>query len=422
MTANAKKAIKIGSLCFLAYLAVYIAKNILAATSVGMMPAEGMDPVVGQFTLTAIQNAKMVYFYSYAVGQLINGFIGDKIKAKYMMSFGLAFAGLSNIAFAQFNAGSLTAGEMPIGAYIAYGCTGFFLAMIYGPMTKVVSENTEMPYTTRCSLGYTIASYLGSPAASLFALIFVWESAFTASSIALIVMATAVFLCFTVYEKKGIITYGRFKAQKAPKSEGKIAGLKNGVKVLVKRDIIKFALIAMLTGVIRTALVGSLTTYFRFNLGFTADAAKSIFGVATVVIATASFIVIFLYEKLGHNLDKTLVIMFSTAAVLFTLTWFITNPYVNIVLIVLSIMASNGAATMLWSRYCPSLRDTGFVSSATGFLDFLSYMAAGTMEKVTPTIVKNNTAWGNMMLVCVGLMLVGVAISIPWKKILKKNA
>ena len=113
--------------------------------------------------------------------------------------------------------------------------------------------------------------------------------------------------------------------------------------------------------------------------------------------------------------------MFTSAAIFFTLTYFVTAPYVNIVLIVLSIMSSNGAATMLWSRYCPSLRDTGIVSGVTGFLDFLSYIAAGTMDLVTPSIV-HSIAWDGMMLVCLGFMLIGIGISLPWKRMLNKNA
>ncbi len=403
MTANAKKAIKIGSLCFLAYLAVYIAKNILGTVTPAMMKSG--------FTDSAIHTAKAVYFYTYAVGQLINGAIGDKIKAKYMMSFGLAFAGISNFAFSEICANSDVLGVVPVAAYVAYACTGFFLAMIYGPMTKVVSENTEMPYTTRCSLGYTIASYLGSPAAGIFAAIWAssWNTAFTASSIALVVMAAVVFFFFSLFEKKGLIVYGRFKAKK--KSEGG----KGKIKQLFERQIVKFAIIAMITGTIRTTLVTNLSEYFSTRLNFSSTAAPLAFSLATLGIASSSFIVIFLYEKLGHDLDKTLLIMFTSAAIFFTLTYFVTfSPYVNIVLIVLSIMSSNGAATMLWSRYCPSLRDTGIVSGVTGFLDFLSYIAAGTMDLVTPHIV-HSVAWDGMMLVCLAFMLVGIGISLPWK-------
>jgi sugar phosphate permease len=404
MTENAKKAIKIGSLCFLAYLAVYIAKNILGTVAPSMMK-EG-------FSSNAIHTAKAVYFYTYAVGQLINGAIGDKIKAKYMMSFGLAFSGISNFAFAQFSANAGTVGEVPMAAYVAYGCTGFFLAMIYGPMTKIVSENTEMPYTTRCSLGYTIASYLGSPAAGIFAAIFAWQTAFAASSIALVVMAAFVFFFFTLFERKKLIVYGKFQASK------KEGGKKGSIKQLFERQIVKFAIIAMITGTIRTTLVTNLSEYFATRLHFSEEAAPLAFSLATLGIASSSFIVIFLYERIGHNLDKTLLIMFTSAAIFFTLTYFVTAPYVNVVLIVLAIMSSNGAATMLWSRYCPSLRDTGIVSGVTGFLDFLSYMAAGTMDLVTPHIV-NGFAWDGMMLVCLAFMLIGIAISLPRKKLKK---
>ena len=92
MTDNAKKAIKIGSLCFVAYLAVYFARNVLSVVTPAMQ-AQG-------FTKGDIGIASSVFFYTYAVGQLINGLIGDKIKAKYMMSIGLAGAGISNFIFA----------------------------------------------------------------------------------------------------------------------------------------------------------------------------------------------------------------------------------------------------------------------------------------------------------------------------------
>ena len=127
-TDNAKRAIKIGVMCFLSYLAVYLARNVLS-TVTPQMQAQG-------FSKEAIGVASSVYFITYAIGQLINGAIGDKIKAKYMMSFGLAFAGVSNFLFSFINGiGTAADGEIPLGAYIAYGCTGFFLAT-----KNVVSE------------------------------------------------------------------------------------------------------------------------------------------------------------------------------------------------------------------------------------------------------------------------------------------
>lgn len=409
MTANAKKAIKIGSMCFLAYLAVYLARNILSAVTPAMQ-AQG-------FTKDDIGLASSIYFYTYAVGQLINGAIGDRIKAKYMMSCGLAFAGVCNFLFSQFNLANEVYGEIPTAAYIAYGATGFFLAMIYGPMTKIVSENTEMPYTTRCSLGYTFASYFGSPSAGLLATFLAWQSVFMVSSAVLCTMAMVLFISFTVFERNGIITYGRFKRQKA---EG---GVKKGsVRMLFDRQIVKFCLVSILTGVVRTSVMFWLPTYFSERLELGPERATLTYTVMSLFISCGSFLVIFLYEKMGHNMDKTVLVMFSSAAVGFALTYFVSATYVNVVLIVLSIMSSNGAATMLWSRYCPSLRDTGIVSGVTGFLDFLSYMAAATANIVFPFLIEDQAwPWDQVVLIWLALMVVGVLIALPWKKWLGKQ-
>lgn len=402
MTANAKKAIKIGSMCFLAYLAVYLARNILSTVTPAMQ-AQG-------FTKDAIGVASSIYFYTYAVGQLINGAIGDKIKAKYMMCVGLACAGICNLLFSWFNTHSGGYGEIPVPAYIAYGATGFFLAMIYGPMTKIVSENTEMPYTTRCSLGYTFASYFGSPTAGLLATFLAWQSVFTVSSMVLITMSVVLFISFTVFERKGIIAYGRFKRERQK-------GEKGSIRMLFDRQIVKFCLVSILTGVVRTSVLFWLPTYFAERLALGSERATLTFTVASLFISCGSFIVIFIYEKMGHNMDKTVLVMFSSAAVGFTLTYFVSETYLNVVLIVFSIMSSNGAATMLWSRYCPGLRDTGIVSGVTGFLDFLSYMAAATANIVFPFLIeKQSWSWESIVLVWLSLMVVGVTIALPWKK------
>ena len=90
-------------------------------------------------------------------------------------------------------------------------------------------------------------------------------------------------------------------------------------------------------------------------------------------------------------------------------------PVLNICCIVLAIMSSNGAASLLWSKYCPSLRDTGMVSSATGFLDFLSYMAAAAANLIFANAA-TNIGWGNLILVWLGLMVFGVIIALPYDK------
>ena len=392
MKKSVKNAVYLGLLCGISYLAVYFARNILGTVTPQML-GEG-------YTETFIGEASSIYFIFYAVGQLINGAIGDKIKARYMISIGLLMAGVTNFIFPRISY------QHPSAALIVYGLTGFFLSMIYGPMTKTVAENTIPIYATRCSLGYTFASYFASPLAGVAAATFVWHNVFLAGSAILGAMAVVCFVVFLFFEKNGIVKYNQYDNKKE----------KGGnIKVLVKHRIIRFSLISIVTGVIRTTVVFWMPTYISQHLGFSAENSALIFTIATFAISFATFISVFMFEKLGGNMDLTLRIMFIASTIFFGLVYLTKSPVANIVFLILAIMASDGAASMLWSRYCPSLRDTGMVSGATGFLDFLSYMAASISSTLFANAV-TDIGWGNLVLVWFGLMAFGIIISLPVKR------
>ena len=389
LSPGARKAVLLGSLCSISYLAVYVAKGALSAATPQITAS-------GAFSTEQIGTLSSVYFVVYAIGQLINGAIGDRIRAKYMIAFGLA---LSSIGFLLL---PLFAG-MPNYAYIAYGASGFFMAMIYGPMTKVVAENTEPVYATRCSIGYTMASFLGSPASGLLASILAWPWVFRSAGGMLLIMGAVAFFCFSLMERKGVIRYGQFTRQK---------GEKGAVGVLLKRQIVKFTFVAILTGVVRTSVVFWMPQYISQHLGFAAEKATLIFSVASFCFSFSAIIAIFIFERLKRNLDLTVFLAFCSSTVFFLLVFLIPQPAVNVVCMTLAILSNNLASAMLWSRYCPSLYDTGMVSTATGFLDACSYMAAAISSKLFANAA-GALGWGPLILVWMGLMCFGVVIAIP---------
>lgn len=395
LSQSAKKAFLIGGLCSVSYLAVYMAKGALSAVT-PQITAEGA------FTTAQIGTLSSIYFTVYAIGQLINGAIGDKIKAKYMISFGLILSSLGFLLLPQL-------AGLPGYAYIAYGASGFFMAMIYGPMTKVVAENTEPIYSTRCSIGYTMASFLGSPAAGILAATLAWPWVFRSAGGMLLFMGASTFICFSLMERKGIVKYGQYVAKKS-------AG--GNIKVLLKRQIVKFTCIAILTGVVRTSVVFWMPTYISQHLGFAPEHAALIFTVASLVFSFSAINAIVIYEWLKRNMDLVILLAFSCSSVLFLVVFFVQHPYVNVVCLSLAILTCNCASSMLWSRYCPSLRDTGMVSTATGFLDASSYFAASVSSKLFANAA-GTLGWGNLILVWCGLMCCGVAVSLPWHKLKK---
>jgi sugar phosphate permease len=75
---------------------------------------------------------------------------------------------------------------------------------------------------------------------------------------------------------------------------------------------------------------------------------------------------------------------------------------------------------MMWSRYCPGLRDTGMVSSVTGFLDFVSYMSASLATNLFADAA-TTIGWKNLILIWAALMVAGFFVSVPYGAIKKKK-
>ncbi len=391
LSKSVKNAIKLGTLCTISYFAVYVARNVLSAITPHLL-------LIG-YTENFIAKLSSLYFIAYAIGQLINGVIGDRIKAKYMLSFGLLFAGLFQLALPFVL-------KTPFLSVLSYSLTGFCLSMIYAPMTKVVAENNDLYLTSRISLGYTFSSFFGSPVAGLLATFFAWQTVFYTSSAFLIIMAILVMTIFIRFEKTGIVKYKKRKEiQKSNAS----------VKVLFSRQIIKFSLVSIITGIVRTSVVFWLPTYINKYLGFSAEKSTLLFTIVSLLLCVNGFLAIFVYEKLKNGLSLSLFLFFLVSAIFFFLTYLINAPVFNLIFIVIAIICSNSASSLMWSIYCPSLSDTGLVSSATGYLDFLSYIAAAGANVFFADALAT-LGWKSLILVWFVLIVFGIIVSLPLRK------
>jgi len=395
---TAKNAINIALLCSLSYLAVYCAKDTLGAVT----PQIIADGTASQ---SDIGTYSSTYFICYAAGQLINGMVGDKIKARYMMCSGMVCSAVSIFVFSSCMG-------IPWAARIAYGMSGYFLSMIFGPLTKLVAENTDPIYTPRCNLAYTFAAYLGAPLAGLAASLMAWKTVYNTAVSFLLVMGVVCYMIFLAFEKKGIIRYGRF--DQTEKTAAKTNATEK-IQTLLQHRIAKFALAAMITGVVRTAVVFWMPTYISQALGFDPARAASIFAAASCVLSLNTFLAVFAYEHLKRNMDLTMRLAFGGSAAMFLLVYAVKHPTFNILFLVTAVLLSNSAASIIWAKYCPSLRNTGLVSSASGFLNFCSYIAASAASKIFGDAVAR-IGWGNLILVWMGLMVLGLLLMLSGKK------
>lgn len=159
-----------------------------------------------------------------------------------------------------------------------------------------------------------------------------------------------------------------------------------------------------------------LPTYILQYLKFSVEQSVAIFSVASFVISISVFLVAFFYERLHRNMDLTLLLFFFISAIAFIEVYMIKQAVLNIILLVVAIVFSNCASNVIWCIYCPSLRDTGMVSFATGFLDFVSYIAAAISTNIFGNAVAS-IGWDNLILSWFLLMIAGVVLIFPYNKL-----
>ena len=227
----------------------------------------------------------------------------------------------------------------------------------------------------------------------------------------LILCGVLSFVCFSRFEKVGIIQY---------KQVQKISEQGSGIRILLQHAIIKFSFVAILTGIVRTSVVFWIPTYLSQYLELSTTSATTIFTMMSLAQSAAPYInMVLIYGTLlKRNMNRMLIVMFAFSAVSFGMMYAVPNIIVNLLFLFLAVLTANGASSVLWNAYCPSLKDTGMVSTATGYLDFLSYAAAALANQLFANAV-TQIGWKNLILIWFGIMMAGVLISLKDAKIKK---
>ena len=136
------------ALCAMAYAIIYTGRQNLSIAS-PLMQADGITDSVGIGVMSS------AFFFVYAIGRLLNGYVGDRVNARVMLMVGMGAAAISN----------LVVGFMPplTAMIIFWGVNGFFQSMLWGPALKtVVTAYEGAPEKSRALMTMSTGVGLGS--------------------------------------------------------------------------------------------------------------------------------------------------------------------------------------------------------------------------------------------------------------------
>lgn len=385
-----KKSVIIGGICIAAYLANYCLRNILSVLTPAMLKT-------GIFTTEHIALLSSVYMFFYAVGQLLNGVLGDIFDPKKMILIGQVTAGASLILFPFVKFSFLQ--------ICCFALLGFALSMVRGPMMKIISENTKQNHARIICVFFSFTSYAGPFLASILAMLFHWNWALIAAGAITVFIAISAYMALTVLEKRKAITFQSMKG----------TGLK-GIFALFKiKRFVFFMVSAALVEIFSASISFWIPTYLTGNLGFDTNTANIIFSCIAVLRSAVSFLALIVFKLLREKDLRMIRISFGSAAVFFTFMLFVGNRWLVIIFMLLALMSVGLTTTLLWSIYIPSLGKTGRVSSANGVLDCTGYVVASGANMLFGGLITHG-GWNSLNICWIALCLVGIGSTFVRKR------
>ncbi|MBE6537503.1 MAG: MFS transporter [Ruminococcaceae bacterium] len=379
---KAKKTAVIGFLCVLTYVVTYYLRNMLSVFAPELLFG-------GVFNESGIALLSSTYMVFYAIGQLLNGFLGDVLAPKKLIFTGIFTAGVSIILFPLIQ---ISAVEV-----ILFALLGFGLSMVRGPLMKIITENTDTDGARKICVFFSSASFAGPMIAGIFASLFDFVPAFIAAGSFAIIAVSFSFGFIFHLEKKKEITYRHSEK----------FNLSSLLEVFKIEKFFFYLVIACLVEIGTASISFWIPTYLSIHLGFGTDASNTIFTLISVFRACMPFVALAIFNATGQKDIGMMRIAFSVSAILFISDIFITNKILNIAVLILALMSISCCSSLLWSIYIPSLGKTGRVSSVNGVIDCTGYIAAAAANLVFGNLV-TYIGWSGLLALWSLIGIIGV--------------
>lgn len=349
-------------LCAAVYFCSYLTRLDYGAVMVEMVRAEGFSRVDASAALTGL-------FITYGFGQLISGYLGDRVRPQLLIFLGLIACGLMNLLIPFC--------PSPAWMTVVWSVNGLAQAMMWPPLVRIMSQHmTESEYkvaTVHVSWGSslgTIVIYLMIP---LLLKVSSWRGVFYCA--AAVGMGMAAFW---------MARYGRvertlpLQEQAAPAEEPGDAGKSGGgLRALMP-------LLAIMMGVIicQGTLRDGITTWMPTYLADTyhMESGKSILtGVLLPLFGMVCYqIVLWMNRKLVKNELQCAAIIFGVGLVsLLALRLLHAHSFALSVLILAFAVASMHGVNLIMTCMTPKyLAGSGKISMISGLLNACTYIGS----------------------------------------------
>jgi len=323
------------------------------------------------------------FFWSYAAGQLINGFLGDKLNPKRMIFTGLALSAVLNLIFSY---------TMSVGAMLLiWTANGLFQSMLWGPLLKIVSTIITPKNRARVATGMILSTVVGHTVAWLMTGAAVsaagWRAAMRLSAIAVMLCALA-----WVVTMRFLSNMNEVKKNGDVKSDALPVSL---VQTIRRGRLVLPFIGTFCQGIVKDgiALWMPLLFMWRFQVSLTGTLAY------LIMIPVFNFIGVmlsgWLYSRLGYKENRVTLIFFILTAITLSVICFVQG--LQLLGVALLVGATSGMLNGINSVFLAVIplrcAEYNRSSSVAGMMDCCNYLGAGISSMAIGVLVAGDLTW-----------------------------
>lgn len=393
-------------LCVGVYFFSYLTRINYAAIIVELISSEGI-------TKSSASVVTTVAFITYGVGQLLSGYLGDRLSPRWLIFYGyLVTVGMNFLMpFLSDNISAMA---------IVWGINGVAQAFMWPPLVKIMTSalpdeiySKAVPFIGMGSAAATIAVYLFSP---IIIELFNWKYVFYIFA-GCAFIASFVWISATkkILQNVTILLRKRNEVKKDKTSVTDFAG-----------KFIKFLPIIIISiavqGILRDGISTWVPTFFSETFKLKSTVAI-LTGIALPIFHVACSLIAYKVLKLFNDrVFFTISVYFAVISLLLVLLYTVGVNYIFIALFLLSAVSGLIHSVNLYqTAYIPKFfTGVGSASIVCGLMNFSTYIGSALSTYIF-AIISDAFGWNMTILSWIAFAVFGLLISLFIYRVCEKN-
>lgn len=390
------------TLCWMAYASAYFCRVNMSVAIPAIENSLGLSK-------TSLGLVGSCFFWVYALGQLINGYIGDKVSGRIFIFIGLLVSSTINILF------SFTSKIVLM--MILWAINGFFLSMLWGPIIRILAKwfpkekNTQVSVGISTSMvgGYLLAWGLSGQILAKTS----WQWVFRVPGILVFIYATIWFILMKNEER-----YQPYKSEYDNIVSGENQESLNEIQkkgeitlwqLIKKTKLWLVAITCIAQGIIKESIGLWGPTYLMETQNLDLTSTTGYILLIPIMNFGGMMLAGWLNKKLHYRHKLAIMTLFGACVVSITALFLFARFSIIIGVVLLGCCSGlmYGTNTLLLSVIPMGFADYNKSSSVAGFLDFSAYIGAG-ISGIMIGAISEHWGWNGIIIIWICIAMIGM--------------